>query len=83
MHPDSLQILDNLAMIAVVGRGMAGRPQVAARLFSAVGEAGVNVRLIDQGTKELNIVLGVDEADYQRATNAIYNRFFTGKRKEN
>ena len=83
VHPDSLQILDNLAMIAVVGRGMAGRPQVAARLFSAVGEAGVNVRLIDQGTKELNIVLGVDEADYQRATNAIYNRFFAGKRKEN
>ena len=82
VHPDSLQILDNLAMIAVVGRGMAGRPQVAARLFSAVGEAGVNVRLIDQGTKELNIVLGWMRrlsTGHQR----IYNRFFTGKRKEN
>ena len=76
VHPDSLQILDGLAMIAVVGRGMAGRPQVASRLFSAVGDAGVNVRLIDQGTKELNIVLGVDETDYQNAMNTIFQAFF-------
>lgn len=76
VHPDSLQILDGLAMIAVVGRGMAGRPQVASRLFSAVGGAGVNIRLIDQGTKELNIVLGVDESEYQKAMNTIYRAFY-------
>lgn len=76
VHPDSLQILDGLAMIAVVGRGMAGRSQVASQLFQAVGSAQVNIRLIDQGTKELNIVLGVDESDYDRAMNAIFTSFF-------
>lgn len=76
VHPDTLQIADGLAMIAVVGRGMAGRPGVAGQLFSAVEKAGVNVRLIDQGTKELNIVLGVDEKDYEAAMNAIYGSFF-------
>ena len=77
VHPDSLQILDGLSMIAVVGRGMAGRPQVASRLFDAVGRAGVNVRLIDQGTKELNIVLGVADSDYDRAMQAIFDSFFS------
>ncbi len=76
VHPDTLQIIDGLAMIAVVGRGMAGRHQVAGQLFSAVGQAGVSVRLIDQGTKELNIVLGVEEQDYVKAMNAIYHGFF-------
>ena len=76
VHPDSLQFLDGLAMIAVVGRGMLGTPGVSAKLFTAVGEAGANVRLIDQGTKELNIVLGVDECDYEKTMNAIYEAFF-------
>ncbi len=76
VHPDTLQICDGLAMIAVVGRGMAGRPHVAAKVFTAVANAGVNVRLIDQGTKELNIVLGVEEKDYEAAMNAIFNSFF-------
>lgn len=76
VQPDTLQIIDGLAMIAVVGRGMAGQPQIASRLFSAVGSAGVNVRMIDQGTKELNIVLGVEERDFKPAMNAIFDAFF-------
>ena len=76
VHPDTLQIVDGLAMIAVVGRGMAGRPGVAGRLFAAVGRAGVNVRMIDQGSKELNIVLGVEEQDFETAMKAIYGAFF-------
>ena len=76
VHPDSLQICDGLSMIAVVGRGMAGQPQVASRLFTAVSQAGVNIRLIDQGTKELNIVLGVDDGDYEQAMQAIFDSFF-------
>ena len=55
---------------------MAGRPQVASRLFTAVSQAGVNIRLIDQGTKELNIVLGVDDGDYEQAMQAIFDSFF-------
>ena len=76
VHPDSLQICHGLSMIAVVGRGMAGRPQGASRLFTAVSQAGVNIRLIDQGTKELNIVLGVDDGDYEQAMQAIFDSFF-------
>ena len=79
VHPDSLQICDGLSMIAVVGRGMAGQPHLASQLFAAVGEAGVNIRLIDQGTKELNIVLGVDDQDYETAMQAIFNSFFPKK----
>lgn len=62
-------------MIAVVGRGMAGGLRVASRLFTAVSQAGVNIRLIDQGTKELNIVLGVDDGDYEQAMQAIFDSF--------
>lgn len=76
--PDVLQIEDGLAMIAVVGRGMAGRPAVAGQLLAAVGQAGINVRLIDQGTKELNIVLGVEERDYRKTMEVIYRTFFPG-----
>ena len=79
VHPDSLQICAGLSMIAVVGRGMAGQPHLASQLFAAVGEAGVNIRLIDQGTKELNIVLGVDDQDYETAMQAIFNSFFPKK----
>lgn len=77
VKPDTLQIADGLAMIAVVGQGMSGNINVAGRLFSAVGKAGINVRTIDQGSKEMNIVLGVDEADFERAMNAIYLEFFS------
>lgn len=74
--PDSLVITDGLAMIAVVGRGMIDRPGICARLFSALGTAGISVRVIDQGSTEMNIVVGVDEADYARAVQAIHREFF-------
>lgn len=77
VNPDTLQIVDGLAMIAVVGRGMAQTCGTAGRLLSAVGQAGISVRLIDQSTKELNIVLGVEEKNYQEAMNVIYRAFFT------
>ncbi len=71
MHPDHLSVEDGLAMIAVVGHGMGGQRGIAARIFSAVAEAGVNIRMIDQGSSELNIIIGVDEADYEAAVRAI------------
>ena len=74
MRPDRLSVEDGLAMIAVVGHGMGGQRGVAARIFSAVAEAGVNVRMIDQGSSELNIIIGVDEADYEPAVRAIYQK---------
>ena len=63
-------------MIAVVGRGMVGRPGISARLFSALGAAKISVRVIDQGSTEMNIVVGVNEADYAPAIRAIHQEFF-------
>ena len=77
VKPDSLQITSGLAMIAVVGRGMNNTPGAAARLFAALGAAGISVRVIDMGCSEMNIVVGVAEEQYEAAVTAIYHRFFS------
>lgn len=76
IHPDSLVISDGLAMIAVVGRGMIGRPDVRARVFSALCNAGISSRVIDQGAMEMNLVIGVDEEKYEDAIRTIHKEFF-------
>ncbi len=73
LDPDYITIEKNLACIAVVGQGMAGVRGMAARVFTALSGAGVNVRMIDQGSDELNIIVGVDESDYETSINALYN----------
>ncbi len=73
--PDSVAIEDGLALIAIVGRGMIRSKGTAARVFTALSTAGVNVRIVDQGSSELNIIIGVDEADYENALRAIYAEF--------
>jgi aspartate kinase len=73
--PDSLTVEDGIALIAVVGRGMVKARGTAARLCSAMSNAGVNIRMIDQGSSELNIIIGVDEDDFNTALNAIYTEF--------
>ncbi len=73
--PDSVTLEDGLALVAVVGRGMVKARGTAARVFSAISGAGVNIRMIDQGSCELNIIVGVDEQDFEKALNAIYNEF--------
>ena len=75
VDPENIFIEDNMALIATVGRGMVKAKGTAARLFSALGNAGVNIRMIDQGSSELNIIVGVDEHDYITALRAIYNEF--------
>ena len=74
-QPDSLEVFKNLALIATVGRGMIKRVGVAARLFSSLADAGVNIRMIDQGSSEINIIVGVDEQDFETAIRAIYGAF--------
>ena len=73
--PDSVAIEDGLALVAIVGRGMVRSKGTAARVFTALSNAGVNVRIVDQGSSELNIIIGVDEADYESALRAIYAEF--------
>jgi aspartate kinase len=74
-QPDSIECYSNIALIATVGRGMMSIPGMAGRLFGALAAAGVNVRMIDQGSSELNIIVGVDAADFEKATRAIYDAF--------
>ena len=74
-NPSVLTVEDNVALIAVVGRGMIKSKGVAARVFSAVSDANINIKMIDQGSSELNIIIGVDERDYESAIRAIYNEF--------
>lgn len=74
---DNITIDTHLALIAVVGRGMRESKGTAARLFTAISEVGVNVRIIDQGSSELNIIVAVYEDDYEKTIKAIYNEFVT------
>lgn len=74
-HPDSIELESDLALIAVVGRGMKSTRGTAGRLFSALAHAHINVKMIDQGSSELNIIIGVDNEDFNDAINAIYNIF--------
>jgi aspartate kinase len=64
-----------MSLIATVGRGMLHTPGVAGRLFGALAEAGVNVRMIDQGSSGINIIVGVEVADFELAIRAIYRAF--------
>ena len=76
LEPDSIIVDTGIALIAVVGIGMVYRKGVAAKVFSALANADVNIRMIDQGSSEINIIVGIDEADYEKAVNALYNAFF-------
>ncbi|MBR6950807.1 MAG: aspartate kinase [Oscillospiraceae bacterium] len=74
-QPDSIEIESDLALIAVVGRGMRSASGTAGKLFSALAEKKVNIRMIDQGSSELNIIIGVENKDFETAIRAIYEKF--------
>ena len=74
-HPDSIELESDIALIAVVGRGMRSTRGTAGRIFSALAHANVNVKMIDQGSSELNIIIGVKSSDFETAIRAIYDIF--------
>ena len=74
-QPDSLDIHDQIAVVAAVGRKMAFRPGISGKIFAALGEAGINIRMINQGPDELNIIFGVDNKDFAEAIRVLYNSF--------
>ena len=78
-QPDTVEIESDLALIAVVGRGMKSVQGTAARIFSALAHARVNIRMIDQGSSELNIIIGVANEDFETAIRAIYDIFVTAQ----
>ncbi|MEZ5556039.1 aspartate kinase [Haliea sp.] len=75
LEPDELEFVPNIALIAIVGEEMARTPGIAAKVFGALAAAGVNVRLINQGASELNIIVGVAPEDYAAALRSIYSAF--------
>ena len=76
-HPDTIELETDLALIAVVGRGMKSNRGTAGRIFSALAHANINVKMIDQGSSELNIIIGVSNLDFDNAIKAIYDIFVT------
>ena len=75
VSPDFVEMESDLALIAVVGRGMKSTRGTAGRIFSALAHANVNVKMIDQGSSELNIIIGVENRDFETAIKAIYDIF--------
>ena len=77
VNPDSVNLESDLALIAVVGRGMKSQRGTAGRIFSALAHASINVKMIDQGSSEMNIIIGVSNQDFERAIKSIYDIFVT------
>ena len=77
VNPDYVRVLEDIALVATVGHGMTASVGTSARLFTALSQAGVNVRMIDQGSSEINIIVGIDNADYEKCVRAIYFEFFS------
>ena len=75
LEPDNITIQDQIAIVTAVGHRMAFRPGVSGRIFAALGQAGINIRMINQGPDELNIIFGVDNKDYTKAIQVLYNSF--------
>ena len=75
VNPDTLDVHDQIAIVAAVGRKMAYRPGISGQIFAALGSEGVNISMINQGPDELNIIFGVDNRDFARAIQVLYNSF--------
>ena len=75
LKPDSIETFEDISLIATVGYGMSRSVGVSAKLFTALADAGVNIRMIDQGSSEMNIIVGVENKDFNAAIRAIYEAF--------
>ena len=75
LSPDNMEVFEDIALIATVGCGMSRRSGVSGALFTALADAEVNIRMIDQGSSEMNIIVGVENKDFERAIKAIYKAF--------
>ena len=74
-NPDSIVVHPNMALIATVGNGMSSNKGVAAKIFNSLSESNINIRMIDQGSSEINILIGIENDDFEKAINSIYNAF--------
>lgn len=79
VKPEKIEVADDIALIATVGAGMTSRTGVSAKLFTALADASINIRMIDQGSSEMNIIVGVRNSDFEKAIKAIYKAFVGGE----
>ena len=75
IKPDTLTVINEIAVIAVVGRKMANQPGISGKIFGALGQAGINIRMITQSPDELNIIFGVNNTDFAQAIRVLYDSF--------
>ena len=75
IQPDTLTVIDELAVVTAVGRRMANTPGISGKLFGALGKAGINIRFITQSPDELNIIFGVENKDFKRSIQVLYDKF--------
>ena len=75
IEPNKISVTEHIAIVAAVGRKMAYRPGISGKIFAALGENGVNIRMITQGPEELNIIVGVEEKDFSQAIRVLYDSF--------
>ena len=75
LEPDNITVQDQIAIVAAVGHRMSGRPGVSGQIFAALGQAGINIRMINQGPAELNIIFGVENKDFKSAIRVLYDSF--------
>ena len=75
VKPDDIRLVEGIALIATVGRNMSARPGTSGRLFAALGNSGINIRMIAQGSDEINIIVGVENKDFEKAISIIYKNF--------
>ena len=75
LSPDFVKVTNHISLVAVVGRNMASKPGTAGKLFAALGNNGINVRMIEQGADEINIIVGVESKDFEKTINVLYDSF--------
>ena len=75
LQPDQVKVSDEIALISTVGRNMSSRPGISGHLFAALGKNGINIRMIAQGSDEINIIVGVENKDFEKAISIIYHNF--------
>ena len=75
IHPDSIQLLDKVAIVSIVGRNMFQRVGIAAKMLTALSDNRINIRMLIQGCREINVIAGIDESNYERAVRALFDAF--------
>lgn len=75
LDTNDINILKNISLIAIVGRGLVARPGIAGKIFKTLGDSGINIRVISQGSDEINITIGVEDKDFEKTINCIYDNF--------